>query len=202
VTDSDWTVDYWPGGWVRAKGPDLTVYLRVGRDPESQRALLRVCAAIVTGGKPVTEAMWRSVPLAKIEQNMGVISAFTSPDIDSTISALSTPADIQGFSIEALERYFDESDRLPVQGTIHTATGASDVSLAEQFQLSRPPGGRLTDEYLKEVAAHYLAAVEAKRPPAPAVAAAADVSTRTVHGWIAEARRRGILPAATKGRAG
>ena len=66
----------------------------------------------------------------------------------------------------------------------------------------RRPDGSGSDEFYRNVAAAYMAAMRHTRAVAPVLAAEADVPVRTVHGWIAEARRRGFLPPATsRGRA-
>jgi hypothetical protein len=101
------------------------------------------------------------------------------------------PSKVKGYDVAALERYFDETPPVPLGSVIPGGP-----------PLSKPPEGRLTDDYLREVASLYLREVGTKRSPAPAIARAAGVPVRTVHRWIAEARKRGILPPATKGRAG
>jgi hypothetical protein len=68
---------------------------------------------------------------------------------------------------------------------------------------SRPPAGRYPDGFYEEVAGAYHWAVLGRQAPAQTIAEANDVPVTTVHRWIREARRRGLLPPARgKGRAG
>lgn len=57
-------------------------------------------------------------------------------------------------------------------------------------ELSRPSNEQLTDEFLEEVARHYLAI---GRGYAKQIAAERHVSQRTVVSWVEKARRRGVL---------
>jgi hypothetical protein len=68
---------------------------------------------------------------------------------------------------------------------------------------SRPSGGRYPDDFYNEVAGAYHWAVLERRAPAQTIADANDVPITTVHRWIREARRRGLLaPARAKGQPG
>lgn len=64
------------------------------------------------------------------------------------------------------------------------------------------PDGRDPDAFSRLVATAYTEAVAETSAPAVALAAEADVPVGTVHRWIREARRRGHLPPARRGRAG
>ena len=64
------------------------------------------------------------------------------------------------------------------------------------------PEGRLTDEFLRDLAEVYLNLAAAGRHPAPPIAEHVNRPVRTVHRWIALARKRGHLPPATQGRVG
>ena len=68
----------------------------------------------------------------------------------------------------------------------------------------RPARGkaRLDDQHFAQVAQLYSAAVQRGRPPGKAVAEAMHASRPTVTRWLAEARKRGLLPPTTQGRAG
>ncbi len=191
-------MDYRPGGLARLRGDGFTAYLQLARD-DGNPARIRVSQITVVpdDGQPVTEAMLRAIPMAEIELHLVMLASVTirplPGDVGSELSAdlVMRPARVKGYDPAALERYFGDEPPVPLGSVIPGRTG-----------LSRPPGGRLTDQYLRDVAAVYLAAIRAKRPPAPAVAEAAGVPVRTVHRWIADARARGILPATTRGKAG
>lgn len=61
---------------------------------------------------------------------------------------------------------------------------------------------RKTDEFYRQLAAAYSSATRQSRRPAIDLAEANGVPVRTVHRWIAEARKRGFLPPGQKGRRG
>ena len=73
-----------------------------------------------------------------------------------------------------------------------------------RYQLPSHPGsGRYPDDFYDEVAGAYHWAVLERRAPAKTIAEHNDAPVTTVHRWIREARRRGLLPPARgKGQAG
>lgn len=71
----------------------------------------------------------------------------------------------------------------------------------EEPALSAPGPEGLSDEFLVAVAEAYRRSVAKRLPPAKTLAALAGVSPRTVHDWVAKARKRGLMaPASTRGR--
>lgn len=84
---------------------------------------------------------------------------------------------------------------------IETMANLGDGAAADLPALARPDG---TDPhgFYRLLAEHYRSAVATTPKPAVRLAHAAGVPVPTVHRWIAEARRRGFLPPARKGRAG
>ena len=73
--------------------------------------------------------------------------------------------------------------------------------VARRRQLTRPDGLD-PDEFYQAVASAYGAYAVQSNAPAKLIATEADVPVGTAHRWIREARRRGFLPPARKGRAG
>lgn len=65
-----------------------------------------------------------------------------------------------------------------------------------------PAGGRLTVEFLTAVADAYRWFADRGQAPSPGIAEQTGAPVRTVHRWVLEARKRGILPPARTGRAG
>ncbi len=108
-------------------------------------------------------------------------------------------------SLDFLDDFF-EATKESAASSIEILPDATPGGGAGPARLPRiqPPKGRLTDEFLGEVAEAYRWATESQKAPAPAIAevAESEVSVRTVHRWIYEARKRGILPPARVGRAG
>lgn len=79
--------------------------------------------------------------------------------------------------------------------------GAKQVDSA--YRLTHgPEEGRLSDEFLAEVGRAYIAALARKERPNKTIAKDTGQDKRTVEGWVAKARRRGIMPPAKKGVAG
>ena len=61
--------------------------------------------------------------------------------------------------------------------------------------------GRAPEEFAQLVAEHYRAWAAIVPHPVAAMAADAGVKAPTVHGWVREARLRGFLPPAARGKA-
>jgi hypothetical protein len=68
-------------------------------------------------------------------------------------------------------------------------------------RLTRPDGVP-PEEFYPRVAAAYTEYAPQTRAPAKEIATEAEVPVTTAHRWIREARRRGFLPPAMKGKAG
>lgn len=65
------------------------------------------------------------------------------------------------------------------------------------------PEGRITDEFLKDLARTYGWLVASKNTaPATVIAEQAGAPVATVRRWISNARQRGFLPPGRPGRAG
>lgn len=94
----------------------------------------------------------------------------------------------------------------PLAAAAQQALMAARSDTAEAVPSGRPrlvrPDGTDPDGFYRAVADAYREAVAQSRAVAPALADEAGVPIPTVHRWIGEARRRGFLPPARKGRAG
>ncbi|GEM_PF-6993752 len=94
----------------------------------------------------------------------------------------------------------------PAIRRLATATmDAETVRLAEReagrrVKLRPPKRRRLDDDHFRHVADAYRGAVANGLPPAKTLADESAVPQGTVSRWIAEARRRGYLPAGEPGR--
>lgn len=78
----------------------------------------------------------------------------------------------------------------------HTAEAADDP--AELPPLHR--GNLSYDDFLRLLARHYLAHAQRTTRPAAAIVKETGEKSATVHGWIHDARQRGILPEARRGK--
>lgn len=67
---------------------------------------------------------------------------------------------------------------------------------------SGPSGGRLDEDFMRDLARAYRAAIARGESPNKAIARDSGYERRTVESWVYRARRRGFLPPARKGAAG
>lgn len=72
----------------------------------------------------------------------------------------------------------------------------------ERLHLETPTTRAYPDEFYREVADRYHYATWYGQRPAADIAEVNDVPVKTVHRWIAEARKRGYLPPGQRGKAG
>ncbi|WP_460819820.1 hypothetical protein [Nocardioides korecus] len=203
MTEDEWQVEYGNGGWVRVTSTDLAgwVYLRfVGQEGRPVPVELYYDGR----GTEVTARMLRDLPLANIV-------AFTMDDANEW---LDRSGGIPGPNLSLLASFFRslfgsrakhwvaDSMRAQMPGEVQNPKAPSPpppVTATEQpVPLTAPENG-LTDAFLRSVAENYAWAVRRRLRPAPELAAMAGVSPRTVHGWVAKARDRGIMPRARKG---
>jgi hypothetical protein len=70
------------------------------------------------------------------------------------------------------------------------------------FQLTQGPTEGITDEFLRDVARAYGAALARGERPNVAIAAQIETSVKNVERWVGKARDRGIMPQGRKGVAG
>lgn len=150
-------------------------------------------------GEQLSARLWRRIPFSQLERMFSfapMVEALTSP----------TPADVDAPTLDTLDAYFEATrDMVSMFGSINSDVFVSDEQEGHppgKIPIIKPPQGRLTDDFLRDVAEAYQWFAEAKQPPAPGIADIAEVPVRTVHRWIYEARKRGILPPARTGRAG
>jgi hypothetical protein len=91
----------------------------------------------------------------------------------------------------------------PAPGPSDTWEGFVQGFEAELANLARPERGkRISDEFLRQVADVYRYALGRGLAPTAAVGEAFNYSRSTAGRWIVEARRRGLLGPAIRGRAG
>jgi hypothetical protein len=74
--------------------------------------------------------------------------------------------------------------------------------LSVHARLKAPDTVPYPDEFFADVAESYLAALQMGERPGPFLADLWQVPITSVHGWIKQARRRGILAPGRKGKAG
>lgn len=187
---TNWDLTFAPEGWVRIRsiegGPVAYLQLRLsGKDVSSR---FNVHATLMADDEPIGARAWRRVPFDWVEE---LANQEPRRSILLKKSAAGAPA------MSALEAYFAQEHALEVSLTIDNEQDDS----YEPEPLSKPEG-KLTDAFLRDLAVSYRALTARKIPPAPALADQTGAPVRTVHRWVSEARARGFLPPARKGRAG
>lgn len=194
-----------PHGWCEVAlrdedGPVPRVLVKLARDEATGRVVIARMIYVGDGEGafrrstvPVTPASLRALPIGRIE------AAINKADLPADVFASEPRQD--GFGVEfapvdaALAAYLDATE--------HRLLNWSRARPGEAARepLSRPDGTD-PDAFSRRVAQAYTAAVESSAAPAKVLAEEAGVPVTTVHRWIREARQRGHLPAARKGRAG
>ncbi|MFD6972196.1 hypothetical protein [Streptomyces sp. NPDC059949] len=198
---ASWDIDFRPWGWTRIKqqddGPTVYVQFQLAGTPGHERFDMR--SVVMQGGEdePLSGRVWRRIPFSVVEN---LLARTNARDM------LTRDCDVPAPSLETLAQFFEATGDLPSW----TYTTTSDTVVSNELGGDPPgkfprvtaPEGRLTDDFLKEVADAYRWFTAAKQAPAPAIAQMASVPVRTVHRWVYEARKRDILPPARSGRAG
>jgi len=190
-----WTLDVTPGGWVRCvdDNGERAVYLQL-RPSDRDPVQLSTHTALMQSDKPISVHAWSQVPFAQIEFLVG-----NNPDARSLVdadhgSAVSPATD--------LEQHFAAHPYPHKAVRIHLGEITPYVpEPADQPPPLRRPQ-RITDDFLKDVAAQYRWVSAAGELPGPAMAEQTGAPVRTVQRWVYEARKRGLLPPGRPGRAG
>lgn len=214
------------GGWVRVNHPDLPgwLYLRFALD---DRGRLRPVDQFIEGtDEPIAAAHLRAVPIAELEawangngdHPMSVRASLSrpGPDMRTLAGAYNTTyspsAADSWLKLEFVSRFPASELRSrgyeppplawpPAKPREPVDPPAYNLD-AERAAIRRPAGRALPDSFLADVAHAYSVLAKEGRKPAPVIAAEADVPVTTVHRWIKEARRRGLLAPARRGATG
>lgn len=147
----------------------------------------RVTEIYVDGGdRPIDFKVLRSFPFSALEQE----ASDTASRSDRLSIGFPKPGpDLRGLLAHlapASASWIGEPAQLPPR---------------EPLTLTYDPAEGLTDRFLTEVAKVYGWAIRQRKPPATEMARQVGVSVRTAQSWISKARKRGLLPPATrKGR--
>lgn len=202
-------------GMVNLVAPGWSELLMVDDEgnPESVRILVKlgeragrtVITRLIIDGELLDSATLRAIPIARIEAAMSH-PEFGIPNLkighgaytEEVHRQLTEAGHVFPESLDqldaALERYLREAPD-PGHGS------AVRPRRAKREPLERPDGTD-PETFYARVAQAYNEFITETHAPAPLIAAEASVPVPTVHRWIAEARRRGFLPPARKGRAG
>lgn len=199
----NWDVIYRPGGWIRARGTDedTTVYLRVRESGEGS-SRLNVHYATMASEKPISSHVWRFVPFEDIEMHANEKNYRRALELD--------PEEFGGGpALDDLDSYFvdDNGEAWQPAHTVQMREGVAAHRPSSRRKATEPaplehPGRRISEEFLRNLAAMYLWLVSQDQPPAPEIAKQTGAPVATVRRWISNARQREFLPPGRVGRAG
>jgi hypothetical protein len=177
------------GGWafweIHPWEHDIRVLLR-SDDPDGRIYVTELMVAAL--GRPDGRFEGRGVLTTRFlkELNLGRLEAVVnSPDV--------RPAVMDAIGARTGRR-FDPASR-PTQEDMRAAFDLPLYELAGDLTIPRPEGrSELGDDFYRSVASALARARQSSQRPAVDLAKANDVPVSTVHRWIKEARRRGIVP--------
>lgn len=214
---TDWRAMCAPGGWVRAKAmtDNTTVYMRLRGAGPGPHQRLNVHTVVMDSPSPISTHVWRYVPFQAIEEAVngdGVMAqAWEALGRNPYRDTLLAESAEEPVSVEQLERYFgtpeelrgaDDPENVIVQGNMLMLREGPQEAGEQPPPLSRP-AGRITDDFLRDLARTYKwLVVTGNNAPATVIAEQTNTPVATVRRWISNARQRQFLPPGRPGRAG
>ncbi|MEU9245677.1 hypothetical protein [Streptomyces sp. NPDC048385] len=210
-----WAIDVRPWGWLRLReiseqGPTVYLHYEVVGSQGQERLDLQAVVMRSGSGEALSGRVWRRIPFADIEKALTVALVNPPPTEFFAGEPFEQLREVFANGVEgsvppvldSLDDFFKATEDLT---PIYFNPVPSGMLVTEdQGRLPRisSPEGRITDDFLQDVAEAYRWYASRDEPPAPSIAQMAGAPVRTVHRWIYEARKRGILPPARSGRAG
>jgi hypothetical protein len=146
-----------------------------------------VTELVIRSTEHIDSAALKGLPIGWIE---GVLN---TPHAHERLSAATGDDDRLGLVLAELDLVADEMTATPAEALMRPG--------APREPLERPDG---TDPemFYRRVAEAYMDILQRTTAIAPVIAEEADVPVGTARRWIQEARRRGFLAPARRGRAG
>gem|GEM_PF-1028646 len=183
-------------GWiaVRWKEPERRLGLRV---EEREDGRLRIVELWLDDSGGLTSAGLRELPLGAWEAQINapeiaaILRQRIADDDPSSLDELTYQHDSLTTTVDAASQPTDDGGlefRFPV-GVSYAVAITTDPDL----RLEVPSGPRRPDEFYRRVAQVYSWLAGRDRRPAKVLAEANGVPETTVHRWVKEARRRGLL---------
>lgn len=198
------------GGWVLVEDEGLPgpLYVRLHQDADGRWVTTELY--LDGRGRPITAAALRELPVSFIEAAVQADERSRRElDDRSRVVAvdLSTAASYYATTFGRKPDHWVADmlrGQVPGSGAPKPPRAKSGIELrrSEVPPLQRPADGRLTDDFLRQVARSYDAALSRGARPAIALADEADVPAQTIRRWVYLARKRGIMPPGRQGKAG
>lgn len=188
-------------GWLefRIRGDDrLRLLVKLAR-----RGDRWVPTRMILDGEWLDAQTLRAIPFGRVES---VANRFKADAAGLTVGL---PDDARTELAERGEIWPDQFEQIDQALGRYLQESEDDLRNGMQFKRSGPerppltrPDGTDPEAFSQRVAEAYNAAIMSTSTPAKMLAEEAGVPVTTVHRWIREARQRGALPPARKGRAG
>jgi hypothetical protein len=202
------------GGWVVLDGLDLPgpLYVRLRRDPNNRLRIKEFYLDASQGEAAISHADLRELPLGQIEawlnahrEHVERKASRPSPDLSKYATFFSSGFDLNRPRHWVAQSFAEQADdnRPRVERVERGWQDARDSKEEAEFRLplGAPPNG-LTDQFLRDVAKAYAAAVARRERPNVALARQTGAPVKTVQRWVYTARQRGIMPRGSRGRPG
>lgn len=215
------------GGWVVVDGiRQLTgpLYLRFRRAADGRLQISEMYLdASQSEGASIASSDVRELPLSQMEAFANVHADKVmrhankpAPDLSTLASYFDTrlntatwadPRDKPSWAVLALASQVPELVRGEVDGpevipAERKLPGRWHVADDRDYMLMSGPTDGLTDEFLRNVARAYAAAVARGERPNKAIAEQTGYDIKSAQRWVYTARQRGIMPRGRQGRVG
>lgn len=184
-------------GWISLPGPDGTgsVHARIASRIDGRV----IITDLYVHGDDITTATMRALPLGRIEAFANAVATGSDVPFETSDLVVESVPLLVSVGVHSDSDVSMSELRSRVEGG--EARSADARKRKRRPPLTRPDGSD-PDVFYQRVAAAYGELVLTTSKPAKLLAEEADVPVPTVHRWVREARRRGFLPKARKGRAG
>lgn len=190
---------------------DTTVYMQLRHSGGGAQQRLNVHTVVMDSDSPISTHVWREVPFKSVEDVANDPSVLPGSERNWYRDKLLEPADVVPISVADLERHFgtpeelrsaDDLNAFPMPSAMFLV-GTEAADPGEEPPPLAKPEGRITDEFLADLARTYRWLVASKNSaPATVIAEQTGAPVATVRRWISNARQRGYLPPGRPGRAG
>lgn len=184
-------------GWISLAGPGEVegVHARIAARVDGRV----VITDLYVHADEITASTMRALPIGRLEAFANAVATGEPGSFDTSDTMLEQVPLIVSAGVHSQRdvAMSELRDRVP---TPSKNAKRSDKRKARE-QLRRPDGSD-PEGFYRLVATAYNEAVIATSKPALVLAEEAGVPVTTVHRWIREARQRGYLPKARRGRAG
>jgi hypothetical protein len=178
--------------WFNSQLDNADVWLRFKR---SEGGRFEIVDAHISG--KVSGPLLRSLPLSRIEASVN------APGLDRSLEWRFNKGEPVGPGLwpdTKAKKNLLKWREGPAQedATVRPAT----VALSVNIPPVKIKAGKKPDDFYKQVAERYSALASQTRRPAAVLAEKNGVPASTIHRWVREARRRGLLSPGHPGRAG